>query len=185
MKIYSIYKVTNKTNGKTYIGFDSNWPTRKYQHKNRAKKGTIKYRLYLAINKYGWNNFEWSIIYQSKELEHTLKVMEPYFIMEYNSMASGYNMTLGGDGTPGHLRDPKIAKEHSKRMKKHFENPENRIKVGERMAKNWIITDPKGNKHHIKNMAKFCKEHNLDPGNMSAVAKGRYKQYKGWTIIQQ
>lgn len=185
MQIYSIYKVTNKTNGKCYIGFDSNWPNRQYQHKSKAKKGKSNYLLYLAINKYGWDNFEWTIIYQSTELEHTLKIMEPYFIMEYNSFQNGYNMTKGGDGTPGHLRDPQIALDHSKRMKSYYSNPENRIKKGEDCSKNWIITDPNGIIHHIKNMAKFCREHNLDTGNMSAVAKGRYKQYKGWKIIPQ
>jgi group I intron endonuclease len=181
MKIYSIYKVTNKTNGKTYIGFDSNWPTRKYQHKSRAKKNN-KYLLYLAINKYGWDNFEWDVIYQSKDSLHTLKTMEPHFITEYNSFEKGYNMTNGGDGTPGHLRDPNIAKEHSARMKDYYSNPANRLKKGDDCSKEWTIVDPNGNRYDIKNMAKFCREHNLDTGNMSAVAKGRYKQYKGWTV---
>jgi group I intron endonuclease len=184
MNIYAIYKVTNKINGKIYIGFDSNWPTRKYQHKSRSKKNKT-YKLYQAIRKYGWDNFDWEIIYQSFDALHTLKVMEPHFIKEYNSFNFGYNMTEGGDGTPGHLRDPQIAIEHSNRMKAYFSDPKNRIKKGEDCSKNWIITDPNGIVYHIKNMAKFCREHNLDSGNMSAVAKGRYKQYKGWKIIPQ
>jgi hypothetical protein len=139
--------------------------------------------LYLAINKYSWDNFEWDVIYQSMDSVHTLKTMEPYFIQEYNSFAKGYNMTNGGDGTPGHLRDPNIAKEHSARMKEYYSNPVNRLKKGDDCSKEWTIMDPNGNRYDIKNMAKFCREHNLDTGNMSAVAKGRYKQYKGWTII--
>ena len=179
--IYSIYKVTNKVNGKTYIGFDSNWPNRKYQHKSRSKKNKT-YRLYQAIKKYGWDNFEWEVIYQSQDALHTLKIMEPYFITEHGSFASGYNMTEGGDGTPGHIRDPQLALNHSKQMKRYYSDPKNRLKKGEDCSKLWTVIDPAGNKHDIKNLAKFCREHNLDTGNMSAVAKGRYKQYRGWTV---
>jgi hypothetical protein len=34
---------------------------------------------YNPVRKYGWNNFEWEILYQSKEREHTLNIMEPCF----------------------------------------------------------------------------------------------------------
>jgi group I intron endonuclease len=101
MDIYTIYKATNKTNGKCYIGFDSNWPKRQFEHKSSSK---IKdYKFYRAIRKYGWDNFEWSILYQSKEKEHTLKVMEEHFIVENDSLRKGYNMTLGGEGNHGRI----------------------------------------------------------------------------------
>ena len=99
MQVYSIYKITNKTNGKTYIGFDSNWPNRMKVHKSASKNQDSKF--YRSIRKYGWDNFEWSVIYQSKDKLHTLKEMESYFINEYNSFHKGYNSTLGGDGCFG------------------------------------------------------------------------------------
>ena len=97
--IYSIYKATNTTNGKIYIGFDSNWPQRQNSHKYHSNKRNQKF--YCAIRKYGWHNFIWEVIYQSKEGNHCLNVMEPYFIKEYNSFNFGYNLTLGGEGTLG------------------------------------------------------------------------------------
>jgi group I intron endonuclease len=97
--IYTIYKSTNIINGKVYIGFDSNFPNRKNVHKSASKKQN--YKFYRAIRKHGWDNFVWEIIYQSKDKEHTLKIMEPYFINEYNSFYAGYNSTFGGDGTFG------------------------------------------------------------------------------------
>jgi group I intron endonuclease len=100
-KIYTIYKSTNKINNKCYIGFDSSWPTRRYGHKSRAKNKNTTYKLYNAIKKYGWDNFEWSVIYQSKDYEHTYKTMESYFIEQYDSYNNGYNMTKGGDGVTG------------------------------------------------------------------------------------
>lgn len=99
MVIYTIYKCLNTLTGKVYIGFDSKWPNRVSVHKASYEKQDSKF--YRAIKKYGWENFEWSILYQSKEKEYTLSVMENFFIKEYNSFNDGYNSTLGGDGTFG------------------------------------------------------------------------------------
>jgi group I intron endonuclease len=100
--IYSIYKATNTINGKVYIGFDSKWPKRQIVHKSNHKK--VNYKFYNAIRKYGWDNFEWTLIYQSKDREHTLKIMEPHFIQEYDTFVNGYNSTLGGEGVFGLTR---------------------------------------------------------------------------------
>ena len=103
--IYSIYKATNTINKKVYIGFDSDWPDRKSDHKRQSKKDN-NIKLYNAIKKYGWDNFEWEVLYQSLDGEHCLKVMENYFIVQHRSYIGfedcwGYNMTLGGEGTLG------------------------------------------------------------------------------------
>ena len=131
MNIYSIYKATNKINNKVYIGIDKNWPNRKQTHfYNHRSKSCPKWAFYNAIKKYGWDNFEWSVIYQSKDMEHTLKVMENYFINEYRSYigfsdCKGYNSTLGGEGTFGKFQSEKMKKEQS-------------IKISERNKKsNW------------------------------------------------
>ena len=99
MIIYTIYKCVNTINGKVYIGFDSHWPNRQKIHKANHKK--VRYKFYNAISKYGWENFEWSILYQSKDREYTLRTMESHFINEYDSFKSGYNSTLGGEGVFG------------------------------------------------------------------------------------
>ena len=99
MNIYSIYRAVNKVNGKIYIGFDSNWPHRKNSHKCYHKEAKNKF--HRAIKKYGWDNFDWEIIYQSKDMLHTLNVMERYFIKQYDSFKNGYNSTLGGEGSFG------------------------------------------------------------------------------------
>lgn len=99
MNIYSIYKATNIINGKSYIGFDSCWPTRQQDHQRNY---TIKNsNFYAAIRKYGWENFEWTVLYQSADKKHTHKSMEEHFIREYNAHCDngfGYNMSYGGDG---------------------------------------------------------------------------------------
>jgi group I intron endonuclease len=127
MNIYTIYKATNKTNGKCYIGFDSNWPKRKFDHLSNQNK---KNKFYNAIRKYGCDNFSWEIVYQSKERTHTLNVMENYFIRENNSYNNGYNSTFGGEGRKGSLsQETKLKMSLSKLGKKISEETKNKISV--------------------------------------------------------
>lgn len=120
MNIYSIYKATNKINGKVYIGIDKKWPTRKYAHKSRAKHDT-GFHFHKAIRKYGWENFDWEIIYETFDYED-LKKSEIKFISEYNSFIDGYNKTFGGEGSSGKLQSEKNKKEQSKRRSEYNKN---------------------------------------------------------------
>lgn len=104
MNIYTIYKATNVLNGKSYIGFDSHWPKRKYRHIRISESGN-GFRFHDAIRKYGKHNFEWSILYQSLDQDHTLNEMESFFIKEYCTIEFGYNITEGGAGVIGTVRD--------------------------------------------------------------------------------
>ena len=99
MNIYSIYKATCINTNHCYIGFDSNWPKRKTDHKRESQKdNNIKF--YNAIKKYGWDSFIWEVIYRSKDGAHCLNVMEEYFIKEYDSMKNGFNTSPGGNRCP-------------------------------------------------------------------------------------
>lgn len=44
----------------------------------------------------------------------------------------------------------------------------------------WLVRDPEGNEFEIENMLEFCKEHNLNPSAMSAVARGKRRIHKGY-----
>lgn len=111
MIIYSIYKFVNKINNKVYIGYTENINKRLSEHKTLSKSKYNKF--YNAIRKYGWENFEFEIIYQSKDSEHCKNIMESYFITEYNSFKKGYNSTLGGEGFKGIM-----SKESKQKMSK-------------------------------------------------------------------
>lgn len=89
--MYCIYKITNKINGHTYIGQhkyedDSN-PMGRY-------KGSGKI-LWLAYNKYGFENFETEILYKRIRDKSTVDVMEIWAIEKYKP---DYNITKGGTG---------------------------------------------------------------------------------------
>lgn len=98
--ISGIYKITNSVNNKVYIGksvdiLNKRWPS----HKNSLNNGThTNVHLQNAWNKYGSENFDFSIIFECPEDE--LDKYEIYYIAVYKSYLPerGYNKTYGGDG---------------------------------------------------------------------------------------
>jgi len=214
MNIYSIYKATNKTNGKVYIGMDSNWPKRYSEHHNELKRSKTKF--HNAIKKYGRDNFEWCLIYQSNDYEH-IKSMECFFIEEYDTFKHGYNMTLGGEGIKGYIMPEehkrKIgeankgklkSEEHKKKLSELAKKQTNRDISGigtywkgrkrskedienrkDKISSIWIITTPNGEIKEIKNLNKFCRENNLSPSHMGAIASGKRNHHKGWKCIKK
>lgn len=127
--IYSIYKVTNAINGKVYIGFDSNWPNRQKNHKYLSNKRNQK--IYSAIRKYGWDNFIWEVIYQSKDGKHCLNEMESYFIKQFDSYQNGYNSTLGGEGTLGRITTNTTKNKISQALKNKPKTKDHILKMSE------------------------------------------------------
>lgn len=95
-----IYCITNKINGKPYIGQTTRTlEERIYEHRHCKKTAIGK-----AIQKYGWSKetFKVEILEVCETLEQ-LNEREKFWIAKYNSIApNGYNLTEGGSiGIPG------------------------------------------------------------------------------------
>lgn len=91
-----IYKITNKVNGKVYIGQTIKDVEKRFQqHKNNYNKPYFSQLvLYRAFAKYGIENFSFEKI---EEVENEkLDSREKYWISYYDSYQNGYNSTLGG-----------------------------------------------------------------------------------------
>lgn len=123
-----IYKITNKLNGKVYIGQANNIEQRIKRHKRELKNQYHhNWHLQQAWNKYGQDNFSFEIIEiidnQTIRNEH-----EMHWINYYNSSnyENGYNNTLGGNSeTPTEETKRKISqsskgKVFSEEHKKHI-----------------------------------------------------------------
>lgn len=86
-----IYQITNKINGKKYIGSSKDIYKRWYQHKyelNKNKHGNK--HLQNAWNKYGQDSFEFEII-EECEPEKRL-YLEQFYIDKYKVCKDGYNI---------------------------------------------------------------------------------------------
>ena len=91
-----IYKISNKVNGKSYIGQTiQNVKERFYQHcATKCSQAILNMVIHKAINKYGKSNFTLEVI---EEVESTnLNDRERYWIRYYDSYNNGYNSTEGG-----------------------------------------------------------------------------------------
>lgn len=92
-----IYKIVNSVNGKFYIGFTTQPPTKRLsQHVAKAKRG-VAGRLYAAMRKHGVDNFTIEIIEQGQDRHHYHDVREPHFIA---TLKPEYNLTKGGEYAP-------------------------------------------------------------------------------------
>lgn len=97
MDFCGLYKITNKINGKCYVGQSVNILVRWRQHLTQPfnkKSNSYNNLLYRAIRKYGVNNFVFEIIELCDVSE--LNEKEIYYIGKFNAYESGYNMTIGG-----------------------------------------------------------------------------------------
>lgn len=93
-----IYVITNKINGKQYVGKTNNTVQERWkEHCTDSKKFRCNKRpLYDAMNKYGIENFSIQILEKCSWEEASLK--EIYWIGKLDTYQNGYNATLGGDG---------------------------------------------------------------------------------------
>lgn len=95
MEKYYLYKHTNKSNKKVYIGITVQDPEKRWGS-NGINYRNNKY-FWNAIQKYGWNNFEHEILLES-ENEKEIKDLEEKNISDLKSFNRkyGYNIALGG-----------------------------------------------------------------------------------------
>lgn len=103
--MFYIYKITNKINGKFYIGLTTETLEKRWKNHIRASKKCDRH-LYNSMRKYGIENFKIETIDETNDLEK-LGELERKYISEYNStdQSIGYNNTYGGernqlDGNP-------------------------------------------------------------------------------------
>ena len=106
-KVYCIYRITNKLNGKTYIG------QHKYKKLNDNYMGS-GIHIKRAIKKYGKENFAKEILYSRIQYKETADDMERFAIAKERVLGKAeYNITPGGQGGALHK-----GMHHSEKTKK-------------------------------------------------------------------
>jgi group I intron endonuclease len=123
-----VYKVTNKINGKVYIGITRHHlEKRKREHYDKAKYQQSNSIFHNALLKYDKNDFMWEVINKADTFDE-LSEMEITYIKKYNSFNEGYNSTSGGersfimsDITKEKLKNINLgSKKHSDEWKQHL-----------------------------------------------------------------
>lgn len=93
-----IYKITNKINGKVYIGqtsstIEKRW--KKHQYDAYGKRSWQIHKFQEAIKEFGADNFTVEQIDVAATKEEA-NAKEIYWIKQYNATEEGYNVSRGG-----------------------------------------------------------------------------------------
>lgn len=182
LKMGSIYSITNKTNGKRYIGLTNNVEDRFRRHKYRLKnnKHGNDY-LQNAWNKYGKENFEFEILEENIE-RNKLGSKEQIYIRKYDSFNKGYNLTTGGE------KSYEMAE--STKWKLHFANAGNslddkaRKKIARAKSK---ITEKRGKEIYKKYRKKYFNDEItikeiVEAENLSKWIISKIVEHDHWTV---
>lgn len=155
--MYTIYLITNKVNGKVYVGqtrqkLGARWNG----HKRDAKTGSL--RICRAIRKYGPESFTIEEI-ATAETQEWADYLERVWIVVYDSRNkdTGYNIREGGNHSPGmsvegreSLRQKNLGRPVSQEI---------REAASLRMKKMWKIGTFKGVPHTEEAKAKMKESH--------------------------
>lgn len=99
--IFHIYLLTNKVNGKIYVGQSKDFDQRWRHHKASVRNNKPTQIVHHAMIKYGLDNFIFEVIF-SCQTQDDINWAEEYFIKYYDSRNTdkGYNITNGGSVAP-------------------------------------------------------------------------------------
>lgn len=108
--LYTVYKTTNKVNGKIYVGQHST------ENLNDGYLGSgVIFKK--ELKKHGRLNFEKEILFQSGN-DSFLNEIETYYIHKYKSFdpTIGYNILMYGDTSRGYVCSEETKKTTEKRI---------------------------------------------------------------------
>lgn len=165
---YFVYKHTNKTNGKCYIGITGRAPKRRWV--NGAGYVSNEY-FYSAIKKYGWDGFEHTILAEGLTLEEAC-AMERELIAEYNSADReyGYNLDLGGTGA-GKRSEATVQKQREN-VNRLYRETDLRQKISEGGKRRF----EKEEEHEKLRKAAYMR--NQDPQKYQNICEGNRNRWK-------
>lgn len=175
-----IYRVTNRVNGKVYIGQTTQTLTkRKRQHLRAAF--SLRHpnnKFYNAIRKYGEELFVWEIIKDDISID-ILDELEMYYINQYDSLKSGYNSTEGGKSVRGMV--------HSEETRRKIGNAQKTLQKGSLNSNfdstEYLFIHKSGFIERCTKNELYTK-YSLNRSSVSKLTGGKCKSVKGWRLKQ-
>ena len=190
-----LYKITNQINKKVYIGLTTQGVDRRWsEHVYRFNSGERDHKLYLAMRKYGIENFKMETILTVRFPE-TLPVLEVAYIKKYNSFNRGYNMTIGGDFVSDATRE-KLSKIMTGRKitwgdkivqtknERYSIWPCGRATGAENKQSKWFeVKHPDEHKEVFCGLREFCRKHDLSHNLLLTTLSGKQTHHKGYVLL--
>ena len=176
--MYTVY-MHECPNGKKYIGITMQQPEERW---NNGKNYGNNCHFTQAINKYGWKNIK-HIILDANVTQEEANKLEMYYIQKYGTMdrEKGYNITAGGGGINGFHHSKEARAKISEAGKGKRNSPEAYEKTAQAKRIKVNVYDLQLNLlYSCKSLAEAEEKTGVDNSNISAVCKGKYKQFKGF-----
>lgn len=198
--ISGIYLLTNKKNGKIYIGSGKDIHNRWAGHEYSVKRKNHKHLpLVNALRKYGPQGFEWEILEECDilelsniEIRDLLIEREQYYLDEYQPfiwLEKGYNHNPTAYSCLGRKQTGRAAAgvPRPERVGKSLVmgGMNKKGSVRNTKAKWFKAISPEGKSFTRINLAHFCRRYKLNKGRMSAIARKNVigcNTHHGWTI---
>lgn len=188
---YSIKQRSSKTTPYVYYVFHR--PTRSYYIGVRYAKGcnpsdlwktyyTSSKRIHSLIESYGKDSFFYYCVKEFQNSEEALKFEDNLIGFSFKDK-NCLNLNRRGQSFRGTLPGTPKTYEYRKNQSERLKGKKVSQKWKDSHSKEWKITTPDGEVLIIKNLQEWCrvnKDLNLWPQNLRDVAKGKYKQYKGY-----
>ena len=181
--MYYIYRITNKVNGKTYIG------KHKYKKLNDNYMGSGVH-LRRAQKKYGIGNFEKKVlVFNISKLEHANLLEETFIAAEREKVSRGnfYHKSDGGDGGNGGANKGKTPWNKGKHQSEETKRKISEAKKGKpAWNKGWHLSEEQ--KRHLSeintgsnnpNYGRHYKHSEETRQKISDVMKGKPAHNKG------
>lgn len=200
---WKLYVHINKINGKKYVGITSK---EKVEHRWESGCGYKENpHFYSAIEKYGWDSFEHIVMYSGLSFDDAIFLEKLYIrIWNLNDRNFGYNMTTGGEGTPGYHPSEETRKKLSiARMKENLSeetlkkrsdglrgrkfSDAHKRKIGDANSRSVTMFDKNGNKISVfKSMSDAETETGVGHSHISQCCNGFRKTAGGylWSYSQ-
>jgi hypothetical protein len=188
---YSLKHLNSST--RPYVYYLYCKPTREFYIGCRYAKGcnpkdfwttyfTSSKRIHELLLKYGKHSFFHYCIGEFDTREETLK-LEEKLIENFLKNQNCLNLCKSGVKFSGVLPGTPKSLEYRKKQSERLKNKKVSQKWKDSHSKSWRLITPEGEEIIVKNLQEWCKVNsslNLFPQNLRDVAKGIYKQYKGY-----
>lgn len=189
--ISGIYSITNKIDGKFYIGSSKNLHKRWMTHRSELRRNHhCNQHLQSAWNKYGEENFEFLILEEVKNL-NILKEIEQKYIDKLHLFGStGYNLC---NNTNSYTFGYKRSEEYKEKLRKpHTEEHIQHLKENHAKSKVVIMFDLFGNELYrfpsaSETVRKLKELYNIDTTRsiISGCCRGKYYKVYGFIFLYE
>lgn len=162
MKVFTVYKHTSRTSGKSYIGYTSYGIERRWiEHRNNALRNKLNTTFHCAIRKYGADDWTHTVLSTHSNISDAIAAEIASIAEQQTMYPNGYNMTAGGEGRLG----MKMPREHIEKIIKM-----NKQRTGK---KNPLY----GKKHKAETIAKMSAARSLGNLNRKWITNGTLNRF--------